>query len=725
MNRFIFLLSLNLAAPLFCSSALGNQTYDYSVHTHWSGSHLNDGDDITSVELIENFGIDYVVSTGLISGLSFFILGEGGLQHISSLSLPGFEQAVSFQSGAAYVVSEPDLLVKVFCYSPESPVLRWLEQLPHTPVDIATWGQYVVIACGQDGLLVFDTTEQFGFPTGVVSQWTGTADQVEVVGDYALVRNGAGITSIDLSDPSAPETADIVAVDAPADLLTDSDRAFVGAPEGILELNMADPSAMFTVRTIAMDGEYNTNYLSLALDGNILYVVNSGFFRFLDLMSGTLTMKCEGFSYPEQSAVIDGQMAMAAGSHGLFSYSLEPGGTAPSSEIAGLQVNGNRLKIVGDRLFSSAYRYTYCYDIGGPQPALLWSHLGPENHVASFVIRGNMVYIGFTDGTMDILDIQGTQVGFLDTGTWSIDDLRLTKNSLAVWTKSDDISYEQQLQLYDLGEPTTPQLADVYQTDLYSDMLTAGNTVVLYDRIQPASNGGLLLDASDPQEIVVASPIWVDPTWFVSAGDSSLYLVQRWEGPPTMFIMDVSDPFAPQHAPEIKIPSYSLTFLVDGDAGYLGSTNLVFDLSDPLAPRPVGAIPVQNSSPARTIGAGDGKILVSSGGYFLMSAHGYGLSPVVEDLPDPTGLALKGYPNPFSPMVTVEFTMETDGRAVVEVYDVRGHLIDRIAGSFAAGTRQMEWNGRDPHGRELSSGVYFLRVQTPRGLASRKILLAK
>ena len=725
MTRFVVGLSLSLTVLLSCPPAFGNPGYDYSVNTRWSGSYLNSGDDITSVELYDNYGTDYVVTTGLASGLSFFTLGDGRLQHVSSLHLPGDEQAVTFQGGIAYVVSRSNRLVKVAAYVPASPIVGWSVPLPLDPVDVAAWGQYLVIACGQDGLLVYDTTEQLGYPIGVVGQWAGAADQVEVVGDYAIVRNAAGITSVDLADPAAPVTADAVAMDAPRALLTDGTRALAGTAGGLLELDLADPAAMVTVRTITLEPEYYSYSLSLTLDGDDLYLADYGYVRRVDLVSGSQVSKTVGFFGPVGIVARDGVLAMAAGEYGLLSYSLKPGGPDPSVELTGLPTAITATEIAGDRLYVSGYGGTVCYDIAGAQPVLLWSHQGNAGSVVDLAVRGDMVYIGFPDGTVEILDNQGTPVGVLDTGTWPIINLRLTESALAVWTRRSSSSLDYELKLYALDDPSSPQPADVYATDVCDVMLTAGNTVVLHDRGQPTSNGGLLLDATDPHDLVVGSPFFVDPSSYVSVGDSTLYAVGRG-APPTLSVIDIANPYNPRPAPDVELPPGCTTLLVNGNAGYLGSTNLVFDLSDPLAPRPVGALPLRSALGTGAVDVGDGRILVSSGGYFLMPVQGSGLSPVEEIPPAPSARPLlKAYPNPFNPVVKLEFTMEAAGRATVAVYDARGRLVRRLGGSFAAGARQMEWNGQDARGRSLPSGVYFLRLETPQGAVSRKVVLAK
>lgn len=69
-------------------------------------------------------------------------------------------------------------------------------------------------------------------------------------------------------------------------------------------------------------------------------------------------------------------------------------------------------------------------------------------------------------------------------------------------------------------------------------------------------------------------------------------------------------------------------------------------------------------------------------------------------------------PNPFNPMTHVLFSLPQPGRVQVAVYDLSGRRVAVIADSvFAAGDQDVPWAGRDDAGRDVSSGVYFVRIE--------------
>ena len=102
--------------------------------------------------------------------------------------------------------------------------------------------------------------------------------------------------------------------------------------------------------------------------------------------------------------------------------------------------------------------------------------------------------------------------------------------------------------------------------------------------------------------------------------------------------------------------------------------------------------------------------------------------PVSED--DPTvpryTWSLANHPNPFNPSTTVSFSLKRDSDVRVEVYDVRGRKVRTLANDrYDAGLHHIIWNGQNDDGKELSSGVYLLKLTTGERSLMRKALMVK
>jgi hypothetical protein len=76
--------------------------------------------------------------------------------------------------------------------------------------------------------------------------------------------------------------------------------------------------------------------------------------------------------------------------------------------------------------------------------------------------------------------------------------------------------------------------------------------------------------------------------------------------------------------------------------------------------------------------------------------------------------------------VEVTFEQASTGAVRLDVYDVRGRQVARLAnGAFAHGRHVLRWDGRDLSGHDVSSGVYVVRLQTSEGAVIAKVALVR
>lgn len=65
-------------------------------------------------------------------------------------------------------------------------------------------------------------------------------------------------------------------------------------------------------------------------------------------------------------------------------------------------------------------------------------------------------------------------------------------------------------------------------------------------------------------------------------------------------------------------------------------------------------------------------------------------------------------PNPFNPQTEISFSLPSAGRAVIKIFDLQGRIVRTYdSGQLPPGTHHLIWNGRDDHGRDVASGVFF------------------
>ncbi|MFQ5512246.1 MAG: FlgD immunoglobulin-like domain containing protein [Candidatus Krumholzibacteriia bacterium] len=100
----------------------------------------------------------------------------------------------------------------------------------------------------------------------------------------------------------------------------------------------------------------------------------------------------------------------------------------------------------------------------------------------------------------------------------------------------------------------------------------------------------------------------------------------------------------------------------------------------------------------------------------------------VSSAPPGDGIGLfQNSPNPFNPVTHISYYLPRSGRATVDIFDVRGKRVRRLASAGAGpGTHTVRWDGTGDRGEPLSTGIYFYRLLVDgRNIATRKMMLLK
>ena len=84
------------------------------------------------------------------------------------------------------------------------------------------------------------------------------------------------------------------------------------------------------------------------------------------------------------------------------------------------------------------------------------------------------------------------------------------------------------------------------------------------------------------------------------------------------------------------------------------------------------------------------------------------------------------YPNPFNPSTNISFVLASDMSVRLEIYNVRGQKVKTLCNSeLTKGKHTLEWNGKDDQDRQVASGIYFSRLNSPEGNFVHKMMLMK
>ncbi|MEA3409164.1 MAG: T9SS type A sorting domain-containing protein, partial [Candidatus Eisenbacteria bacterium] len=96
------------------------------------------------------------------------------------------------------------------------------------------------------------------------------------------------------------------------------------------------------------------------------------------------------------------------------------------------------------------------------------------------------------------------------------------------------------------------------------------------------------------------------------------------------------------------------------------------------------------------------------------------------------GVAVRPYlsanfPNPFNPSTAIQYRVPSaGGRVRLSVYDLSGRRVVSLVDAYRSGGEHMAvWRGLDDQGREVSSGVYFYRLEVGDTKLERKMVMLK
>jgi hypothetical protein len=136
--------------------------------------------------------------------------------------------------------------------------------------------------------------------------------------------------------------------------------------------------------------------------------------------------------------------------------------------------------------------------------------------------------------------------------------------------------------------------------------------------------------------------------------------------------------------------------------------------------------PNEDTDPAEPIALLETGAFAESGlvGTFTFTRNTVGVDPG-EVLPASTTLAPVA-PNPFMGAATVTFELARASVVSLDVFDVAGRRVRRLAGgAFARGTHVATWDGRLAGGERAPAGVYVVRLAADGTRATRRVVLVR
>ncbi len=86
----------------------------------------------------------------------------------------------------------------------------------------------------------------------------------------------------------------------------------------------------------------------------------------------------------------------------------------------------------------------------------------------------------------------------------------------------------------------------------------------------------------------------------------------------------------------------------------------------------------------------------------------------------------QNYPNPFNPVTQIKFSVPKRTRVELSVYNILGQKVKTLLNEeLETGNYTSTWNGKDDKGYDVSSGIYFYKLNSNEFSATKKMLLVR
>jgi len=281
----------------------------------------------------------------------------------------------------------------------------------------------------------------------------------------------------------------------------------------------------------------------------------------------------------------------------------------------------------------------------------------------------------------------------------------------------------------DIADPASPQVVG------RSDTWGSARKVALlgsYAYVADFDWGLQVVDIADPLNPTMMERIDTEGyAGGVAASGHHVFLASS-----DFLVFDVSDPFNAVLVADMELPADISDVFVSGSYAYVTDAIYgvqVIDITDPANPLIVGNVSAMGSVLGVAITgsylyvAGDVAALAGNASLLILPAQCDAVSAVVSDgLPSVSRL-LGAVPNPFNPQTTISFDLPHQANVSLRIYDLTGRLVRTLLSNKVAGSgrNNVVWQGRDEAGRQVSSGVYFCRLEAGRYSESMRMVLVR
>jgi hypothetical protein len=688
---------------------------------------------------------------------------------------PGDTRGVFVSGNHAYVADEASGLQVIDISDPDTPTLAGTYDTPGNARGVHVSGDHAFVADDVQGLQVIDISEPATPTLAGTYDTGGNALEVYVSGDHAFVADYLnGLVIIDVSDPTTPTLAGTYnTTGAARDVYVSGDHAFVADwSSGLLVIDVSDP----TTPTLA--GTYNTTGLARGVwvSGDYAYVADDMYgLKVIDISNPTAPALFGAYDTPGTawSVSVSGELAyLVDGASGLHVIQVFQSEVDEDNNVGqSLAVDASNDTIFAARLTTTqndSIAWEVSADGGAgwqgieadgvwnqlsaPGTDLVWrsTHYWAAPGVNPGATQLEIDWLGAAPSISMIADVPGDQGGWVRvsltrSGRDHSDQTALPISNYGIWRRLDDSASPTALS-------SMSHSSFVASTAGGSEIPNGIPVVWFQGRAFVRSITDLAPDAFPPgtwewvatipavqQEAYIASvPTLADST---GSGSNQMVLVTTahtttpsiWYAsePDSGYSVDNLAPAAPESFSGEYLAGTTMLHWMPCTETDFTEYRLHRGKVANFVPDPGNLVVAQNDT---------GYVDVIGEPYFYklsaIDVHGnessfaflqpdgtVGIEPVSGV---PARFALYPCtPNPMRNHSVIHFDLPVRASVRLSIYDTQGRLVRRAFNEreLSAGRHEWPWDGRNDAGVQVSTGMYFISLETPLASQTRKAVV--
>jgi len=641
---------------------------------------------------------------------------------LSKCQFNGEAGKVALRSGYAYVTAGNDG-VKVIDVNPAaSPAIVNTLNIDGYVTDLEIQDSLMMVivsgSAGQPGMYFFHLTDpESPAPAGQITGLLNAAG-VEMQADYIYVADYlSGLSIYEYLSPGVNFIGSIELAGFPIDLAVSSDYAFIADfGTGIRAIDIQNPALPVEA------GCYTTanSLFSLICAADTVYCC-----------MGTDGIEVIDFSIPaapELIAEYDSPGSATAAYKNVNKIYLADGGKGMKilsiSALPALQLLGSidRPGFLDNIEFMNDCAFITDGDLGirivnvdQPSSPVESSTYPASEVISDFLCEGGLLYFAAGD-TLNILDVTNTQNPLLMSQTV----LDGYTSCVELWSHYLFAAGDDFIIIINVQNPLQPvlvsqisgltNLADIAVQDELLLAITIDNDLYAYD-ISIINDPTIISQTSGNSDLIVSS-LKIKDNYALACG--------YWE----IGVYDISDPSAMVELPNFGDFNGILDMEIAGDHLFVANYDRIslYNFINPNDNTLIGWY--DNYGWAMSIAAEGNNVFLADG--FEFGVYDAAEALIVDPAPWNEGIARTVqlaplYPNPFNSSMEITYTVNRPGVGDIWIFDVQGREVRHLFhGSMPAGESRLNWNADN-----LTSGVYFIRLQQNGGSVVRKAALVK